>query len=89
MSMTAAEIMEVVGKDQQPWWPPLMWGDGEWWTRAEAKHVMPDLAELAFIGAAVRELANRGDASEDDINRYTCPTLLHALVAALNESEGA
>lgn len=102
MSMTAAEIAGVVGKDQQPWWPPLMWGDGEWWTRAEAKHVMPDLAELAFIGAAVRELAKRKFfVGTHPMEWWHCGHHWHTrssehsesplplLVAALNESEGA
>lgn len=62
--MTSEEIASVVGKDQQPWWPQLMWGDGEWWSRQEAKHVTAALAKDAFIGAMVQELVKRSQAFE-------------------------
>ena len=90
MSMTAAEIAGVVGTKYKPWFPSLVYSDTDkcYIDEATGRRVSDDIAELAFIGAALGELVNRGCVCEDDLNEYTCPTLLHALVAALNESEG-
>lgn len=114
MSMTAAEIAGVVGTEYKPWWPPeITWGQAPdtsdinfgWWYGNCIK-LPGSVVELAFIGAAVRELAKRGSVMlAPAVNKtkgtegWVClskrnpirggPTTLHALVAALNESEGA
>ena len=107
MSMTAAEIAGVVGTERKAWWPGLVEYDAEatCWLE-QGVGIDPDTAELAFIGAAVRELAKRGSVMlAPAVNKtkgtegWVClskrnpirggPTTLHALVAALNESEGA
>lgn len=115
MSMTAAEIAGVVGTKYKPWFPSLVYSDSDvnyphYIDEATGRRVSDDIAELAFIGTAVRELKQHsiqpveiaryvGEGSVDfwqvgwangwDDKNKKGPTLLHALVAALNESEGA
>lgn len=104
MSMTAAEIASVVGTERKAWWPELIYmgEDGWWFNRLAAKnyYVNPELAELAFIGAAVRELAKRKFfVGTHPMEWWHCGHHWHTrssehsesplplLVAALNESE--
>jgi len=102
-----------VGTKSKPWWPTQSdeykylqfdYAHGQWNIQSKFGQNVSALSsafvELAFIGAAVRELAKRnvifkiqtldGWATVGGIDSHgNGPTLLHALVAALNESEGA
>lgn len=59
--MTAAQIAKIVGN--KPKWFEQMEYDGHHWTywfsERQGVGVPDDVAELAFVGAAVRELARR------------------------------
>ena len=108
MSMTAQEIAGVVGTERKEWWPPLRYDaeTAEWTDTPEGTDLIwfyrPALAELAFIGAAVRELAKRKFfVGNHPMELWHCghhwhtrssehsESLLPLLVSALNESEGA
>lgn len=105
--MTAAQIAEIVGTERKAWWPPFIYFEKERWRLTDHDYhddspILPDFAELAFIGAAVRELAKRKGCGvfegadntgtlfviDAKLDRpATGRSLLAALVAALNERE--
>lgn len=107
MSMTASEIAAVVGTEQKAWWPEHVYHDGQGFYQElpmqgfASPYMLDGVAELAFIGAAVRELLRRDfNMMRHDDGAFTVwhtdrrinverKCFLSALVAALNESEAA
>lgn len=105
--MTAAQIAEIVGTERKAWWPgiELDRSDGQWHDIDPSYHpsLKPSLAELAFIGAAVRELVRRAKQFDSCVSlrcdsdgafaarygqwRTFGDNELAALVAAITESE--
>lgn len=102
MNITHEYIRAIVGTEPQEWWPELchMGDDGWWFNRLAATnhHVQPELAYLAFVGAAVEwwlklhpdtnlmwhegEWSAWNNTIGIDAGR---PCLLSALVAAIRE----